>query len=68
MIIEIEYGQMENKKAVGAWIRFANESLSTGDCILSYENQAQEWCKKKGWELTRVYRLMDTTRYASWGT
>ena len=48
---------MEDKKAVGIWIRVSTEDQAMGDAPEHHEKRARLYAEAKGWEVRKVYHL-----------
>src|ERR1043165_5359360 len=48
---------MENKKAVGIWIRVATADQAKGESPEHHEKRARLYAEAKGWEVKEVYHL-----------
>lgn len=48
---------MEQKKAVGIWIRVSSDDQAKGDSPEHHERRARQYAETKGWEVVTVYHL-----------
>ncbi|HYV90892.1 MAG TPA: recombinase family protein [Chitinophagales bacterium] len=48
---------MENKKAVGIWIRVSTEDQARGESPEHHEKRARLYAEAKGWDVKEVYHL-----------